>query len=240
MILSDRVKEITTSESTGPITLGGAAPGFRSFNDVCADGDVVPYCIAAQEPGEWEVGYGTYASGELTRTTVLSSSNAGAAVDFAAGLKDVFLTCPADLLSSAPLREAHGVLTAAQVLDLFATPVVVLADAPGITLIPRFLFIRKPAGTPYTLNGSGFLYMNYGQAGGTIHGFKVTAPDTFDQADEKKTQWLGPSGDVMNVGFTGAAPISGLGLRWLVPTANWTLGDSDLHWSMHYHRLTEV
>lgn len=97
-ILEDRVLESSTSTGTGAFTLGGAVTGFRPFSDVCAVGDTVPYFIEAldsvgQPTGDYEYGVGTYsAADELTRTTVSGSSNAGAAVDFPAGTKNVAIT----------------------------------------------------------------------------------------------------------------------------------------------------
>lgn len=88
----DRVKETTTTTGTGAITLAGAASGFRAFSSVLAAGDLCYYAIVGGT--EWETGLGTYNT-TLTRTTVYASSNAGAAVNFSAGTKDVFLTAPA-------------------------------------------------------------------------------------------------------------------------------------------------
>jgi hypothetical protein len=50
-----------------------------------------------QGTNEWEVGLGTLdaTSANLTRTTVLTSSNSDAAVNFTSGTKDVFCTLPA-------------------------------------------------------------------------------------------------------------------------------------------------
>lgn len=98
-INADRVRESTATTGTGAIALGGAAVGFRAFSSVCAVADTAFYCIVATD-GSWEVGNGTYsAASTLTRTTVLASSNANAAVSFAAGTKDVFLTAPATFLA---------------------------------------------------------------------------------------------------------------------------------------------
>lgn len=90
----DRVKETSTSNGTGTITLAGAASGFRSFG-VVGDGNSCCYCIV--DVTDWEVGVGTYTlSGTtLSRDTILASSNAGAAVVFGTNAKDVFLTSPA-------------------------------------------------------------------------------------------------------------------------------------------------
>ena len=89
----DRVKETTTVVGTGTVTLLGAQTGYQSFA-VVGTGNTMPYYIADQSGVNWEVGIGTYtASGTtLARTTVLSSSNAGALVVFPAGTKDVGLT----------------------------------------------------------------------------------------------------------------------------------------------------
>ena len=95
LTLTDRAKETTTTTGTGTVTLLGAATGFQSFATV-GDGNTTYYCIAGQSGSEWEVGIGTYTlSGTtLSRTTVLSSSNAGLLVNFSSGTKDVFVTYP--------------------------------------------------------------------------------------------------------------------------------------------------
>lgn len=90
-VAGDRVKETTTTTGTGAITLAGAASGFRAFSAIATNGDTVYYCIAHQSAAEWETGLGTWGTGgTLTRTTVIASSNGGAAVNFSAGTKDVF------------------------------------------------------------------------------------------------------------------------------------------------------
>jgi hypothetical protein len=97
LVLADRVKETTTTTGTGTVTLLGASTGFQSFA-VVGNGNTTYYTIAGQTGSEWEVGIGTYtASGTtLARTTVLSSSNSGSAVNFSAGTKDVFVTYPSE------------------------------------------------------------------------------------------------------------------------------------------------
>jgi hypothetical protein len=96
LVLADRVKETTTTTGTGTVTLLGASTGFQSFSAI-GTGNTTYYTIAGQTTSEWEVGIGTYTlSGTtLARTTVLASSNAGSAVNFSAGTKDVFVTYPA-------------------------------------------------------------------------------------------------------------------------------------------------
>tara|TARA_R110000796_G_scaffold10231_5_gene34203 strand:- start:91 stop:1155 length:1065 start_codon:yes stop_codon:yes gene_type:complete len=97
LVVKDRVKETTTTTGTGTLTLAGAANGFQAFS-VLGDGSTTYYAIYDTATGGWEVGLGTYTlSGTtLARTTVLSSSNAGAAVNWSAGSKDVFVTQPSE------------------------------------------------------------------------------------------------------------------------------------------------
>ena len=114
LALKDRVKETTTTTGTGTVTLAGAAAGFQSFV-VIGDGNQTFYAIVDSASGDWEVGVGTYtASGTtLSRTTVVSSSNAGSLVNFGAGSKDVFVTYPS---SRAVYLDAAG--SAVTTLDI--------------------------------------------------------------------------------------------------------------------------
>jgi hypothetical protein len=114
LVLKDRVKETTTTTGTGTVTLAGAAAGFQSFAAV-GDGNQTFYAIVDATSGDWEVGVGTYtASGTtLSRTTVVSSSNAGSLVNFSAGSKDVFVTYPS---SRAVYLDAAG--SAVTTLDI--------------------------------------------------------------------------------------------------------------------------
>jgi len=97
LVVKDRVRESTTTTGTGTITLGGAVDGFQSFS-VIGDGNTTYYAIYDVVTDDWEVGVGTYtASGAtLSRDTILESSNAGSAVNLAAGTKDVYCTYPAE------------------------------------------------------------------------------------------------------------------------------------------------
>ena len=101
-VLADRVKETTTTTGTGTLTLLGASTGFQSFSAI-GNTNTTYYTIAAQTGTEWEVGIGTYSTSgtTLARTTVISSSNAGALVNFTAGTKDVFVTYPAEFTANA-------------------------------------------------------------------------------------------------------------------------------------------
>ena len=96
-VTADRVLDSSTSTGTGPFVVSGTpASGYQTFLSVMSVGDTCYYSIQGQTTSEWEVGLGTYSSANtLTRTTIYSSSNAGAAVTFSAGTKNVMLTVPA-------------------------------------------------------------------------------------------------------------------------------------------------
>jgi hypothetical protein len=100
LVINDRVKETTTTTGTGAVALGGAVTGFETFSAGVGNSNTTYYSIAHQTANEWEVGLGTLDgdSSDLTRTTVISSSNSDSAVNFAAGTKDVFCTVPASKL----------------------------------------------------------------------------------------------------------------------------------------------
>jgi plastocyanin len=93
LVLADRVRQTTTSTGTGTITLDGSVEGFQSFTAI-GNGNTTYYTISGG--AQWEVGIGTYSSGTLARTTVISSST-GSKLDLEAGTKDVFVTLPASV-----------------------------------------------------------------------------------------------------------------------------------------------
>lgn len=132
LVVNDRVKESTTVTGTGTATLLGAASGFQSFA-VIGNANTTYYCIADQGGANWEVGLGTYTlSGTtLARTTVLSSSDAGALVSFPAGTKDVFCTYPSE-------RSVHQDTT-------------LTAYAPQVAASNGLVLNNKTVTTTYTL-----------------------------------------------------------------------------------------
>ena len=97
LVINDRVKETTTTTSTGAVTLAGAVTGFETFAAGVGNSNTTYYAIVHQTANEFEVGLGTLNgdSSTLTRTTVISSSNSDSAVNFSSGTKDVFCTFPA-------------------------------------------------------------------------------------------------------------------------------------------------
>ena len=111
LVVKDRVKETTTTQGTGTVTLLGASTGYQSFSAI-GNGNTTYYTIAGQTGSEWEVGIGTYTSSgtTLSRDTVLASSNSGSKVNFSAGTKDVFVTYPAGKSVTAPVTFAIEII----------------------------------------------------------------------------------------------------------------------------------
>ena len=66
------------------MALGGAVTGFETFGAGIGNSNTTYYCIFNTGTSEFEVGLGTLdgSSANLTRTTVISSSNGDAAVNY--------------------------------------------------------------------------------------------------------------------------------------------------------------
>jgi hypothetical protein len=97
LIVADRIQETSTTTGNGALTLLGATTGYRAASTVCANGDTFTYYaedvdVSGRPLGGWETGLGTWGTGNiLTRTTIYASSNAGAAVVWAAGTRKIGL-----------------------------------------------------------------------------------------------------------------------------------------------------
>jgi hypothetical protein len=97
-VINDRVKETSTTTGTGTLDLAGAQQGFETFVAGIGNTNTTYYAIFNQGTAEFEVGIGTVTDATpdtLSRTTIISSSNGDAAVNFTGGTKDVFCTLPA-------------------------------------------------------------------------------------------------------------------------------------------------
>ena len=158
LIIADRVRETSTSTGTGTFTLGGAVAGYQTFSSGIGNGNTCYYTIAGVSTAEWEVGVGTYTSAgnTLARTTVLSSSNAGALVTFSAGSKDVFVTYPAE---RAIYSDASGNLTLSGTTTLSsgtANGVLYLNGSKAVTSGSALTFDGTTFVAPFTsLSGNG-------------------------------------------------------------------------------------
>jgi hypothetical protein len=83
---------VASAPGTGALALGAAVAAYQTFAAAgVVDGDVVSYVI--EDGANWEAGHGTYAASgpTLTRTTILASSNGGAAIAATSGAL-VFVT----------------------------------------------------------------------------------------------------------------------------------------------------
>lgn len=108
VVLADRVLETTQTTGTGTYSLDGVSvTGRQSFLNGIGNGNKCPY--VAQLGSNWEVGVGTVTSGApvtLSRDEILASSNSDVAVNWTAGVKDIWVDGPAALLTQivAPTR----------------------------------------------------------------------------------------------------------------------------------------
>lgn len=127
--VANRVKETTTTTETGTYNLLGPSTGFQGFVDGIGDGKTCYYCV--EDGTNWEVGIGTVADASpdtLARTKILASSNGGAAFNWGAGTKNIFVTIPPQMVDVDPIP-AGGRLTTSSTLP------VTLVDASAITTL---------------------------------------------------------------------------------------------------------
>lgn len=94
LFFADLVRERCHDGGAGPLTPTGAMPGHRRFADAVPVGASFHYAVAGVAwSAEWENGTGHIdEAGRLVRDSVAASSNGGAPVDFALGLKTIALT----------------------------------------------------------------------------------------------------------------------------------------------------
>jgi len=132
LVLKDRVQETSTTTGTGTLTLAGAVTQFQTFSAAIGNGNTTYYTIYNAGGTDWEVGLGTVGAGTLARTTVLASSNAGAAVNFT-GTLYVFGDYPA---GKAAFLDASGVInnTTFNATTSVITPIVQATNSSGLSL----------------------------------------------------------------------------------------------------------
>tara|TARA_R100000935_G_scaffold36346_1_gene57326 strand:+ start:26 stop:1309 length:1284 start_codon:yes stop_codon:yes gene_type:complete len=141
LVLNDRVRETSTTTSTGAMALGGAVVGFQTFAAGVGNSNTCYYAISLRGGAEFETGLGTLdgSSANLTRTTVFQSSNSDNPVSFSAGTKDVFVTLPA---SKAVFEDAttNNVTLAAD-----------LSVADDLTVLGGLIDFKSNSGSPSQL-----------------------------------------------------------------------------------------
>ena len=118
--LNDRVKETSATSGIIPIVLTGAPVGYQTVASSITSSNTFPYVVELVGGAEWEIGIGTYVSGNnsIIRTQILNSSNSGNIVNFSSGAKNVFVTIPA----------AYSALTARGLSQFSATTSAELAS----------------------------------------------------------------------------------------------------------------
>lgn len=104
---ADRVFETSQTTGAGEYVLDGAQVGFQPFSVLGAN-NLCPYF--ATDDVNWEVGVGTVLAGpnRLQRTTILASSNGGAAVNWGVGSKKIRCGQAAGLAVPRTLSKAVG------------------------------------------------------------------------------------------------------------------------------------
>lgn len=138
------VKATTTTTGTGTYTVGSAASGYRSFS-VVTDGDTC-HVMVKDASGNFERGLYTKGGGgspTLARTTIYESSNAGAAVNWGVGTRDIYIIDEAELalLSANNLSDLAATGTARENLGI---------DPPGCTGGTNGKFVRITSANTYT------------------------------------------------------------------------------------------
>jgi len=151
-----RAKQSTNTTGTGTVVLNAAETNARNFSAAYgASSRRIMYMIAWQTGYEFGLGdFDGGTPGNLTRATVLASSNAGALVTLAAGTKDVFAVFdPA----------------AREVVSISATATLALADLGNAVVFTgsSAATLNLPAVATAPL-GSGWYVMNNGTAALTI------------------------------------------------------------------------
>lgn len=239
-IIADRVLETSTTTGTGALTLAGAVAGYRAFSSVCSVGDTAECYIERVDAfgvptGEWETSVSTYsAANTLTRTTVVASSNGGAAVSFSAGTKRVAISLLARSFQWTEIASAtpSGVNT----VDFTGIP----QTFTDLVVVSDGLTHNNGGNTQLTLgvsDGSTFsaqASINAGFSAGSamsgeayIHGYRRNLGGVLTANGAAKTSPSAVSGGTSNPMWRCTGGIKGLRVR--VAAGNFTAGTIKLY-----------
>ena len=189
LIFADRTMESSTTTGTGPIALGGALTGMQAFSASMSIGDTIYYAANGVDSNgnttaNWEVGLGTYsAASTLTRSVILASSNAGAAVSWPTGTIHIWANECASQFSTVGNGNFNG-----QTSTALATPVNATFTAGSGTLAAGTYYYRVTAlsatgetapsvETSLALTATGGVNVNWGAVTGAT-GYKVYGRST--------------------------------------------------------------
>lgn len=137
-------------------------------------------------------------------------------------------------------QEISGVITTAEMNNLFSAPIVVIPDSAALNqwIFPTRVTWRKEAGTLYTMNGSAGMQL-YGGAPQSSILMRISSTGNLDINDETRgCQFNLPSSTTQavfagfNSGFAGTTFAKGL--QWGCPTANFSGGVGNFFYNIKY------
>ncbi len=139
-IFADRVKETTATIGTGAYALAGAVAGFRSFG--AGVGNSKSFFYGATNGTDWETGIGTTdaTSANISRS-VIASSNANAAVNWGAGVKEIWCDVSGTWLN----RAAYG--TVAVNPDISSSATVAIGSGSAASAIDAIAVGKNSSAT---------------------------------------------------------------------------------------------
>ena len=145
------VKETTQTTGTGTYTLDGAKAGFETFALGVGNGNTCTYAV--RDGVDFEIVTGTLTTGgsdTLTRATIVMSSNAGAAVNWTAGTRDIFIPPVGEHLADLVNPAATNGLLAQTAANAFARRTITggngitLTNGDGVAGAPDVKFTNFP------------------------------------------------------------------------------------------------
>lgn len=124
----DMARNLTTVQSSAPVTLGSAVAGFTSIGDALSAGDQFYYCIqGVDKPAEREVGRGTMqANGTIVREAISGSLN-----NFSSGTKTIALVAAAEWFTKLELGGGGTGTGGASLVAVSVTELAAMSTAGG-------------------------------------------------------------------------------------------------------------
>ncbi len=166
-MFATRTEQTTQTTGTGTVDLIPALTGRSNFSDTIGNGNACYYIIQTSDESQWEEGWGVVTAGspdQLTRNTVVASSNGNTLVNFPSGTKTVFIGDNADTIRFGhvgQLPTTGGTATALTVA--YAPPLRHLRAG----MVFRFISAFMASGSATTLAINGLPAMTLRAADGT-------------------------------------------------------------------------